>query len=77
MAKKSIHHPNYHDIIIVLPNGQEIRTKSTYNGDKIFADIDISKHPAWKKDDASSLAENSVNAVVNKFQQRFSKFSGN
>jgi large subunit ribosomal protein L31 len=46
---KSDIHPDYHTIKVVLPNGTEYLTRSTYGkeGDKLNLDIDPSTHPAW------------------------------
>jgi large subunit ribosomal protein L31 len=46
--KKNIH-PDYHEITVVLTNGEKIQTKSVYGkvGDSINLDIDPLTHPAW------------------------------
>lgn len=42
-------HPNYHTIKVVMTNGTEYMTRSTYGkeGDTLSLDIDPSTHPAW------------------------------
>jgi large subunit ribosomal protein L31 len=42
-------HPNYHMIKVVMTNGTEYMTRSTYGkeGDTLNLDIDPSTHPAW------------------------------
>jgi len=42
-------HPNYHVIKVVMTNGTEFETRSTYGepGAKLNLDIDPSTHPAW------------------------------
>ena len=42
-------HPDYHTIKIVMTNGTEYTTRSTYGkeGDKLNLDIDPTSHPAW------------------------------
>ncbi|MCL4152392.1 UNVERIFIED_CONTAM: hypothetical protein GTU68_015547 [Idotea baltica] len=42
-------HPDYHMITVVMTNGTEYQTRSTYGkeGDKLVLDIDSSSHPAW------------------------------
>ena len=42
-------HPDYHRIKIVMTNGTEYWTRSTYgkDGDTLNLDIDPSTHPAW------------------------------
>jgi large subunit ribosomal protein L31 len=49
MARKSTEHPDYHFIKVVMTNGTEFTTRSTYGkeGDSINLDIDPSTHPAW------------------------------
>jgi large subunit ribosomal protein L31 len=46
---KSDIHPNYHFIKVVLTNGTEFVTRSTWGkeGDTMNLDIDPSTHPAW------------------------------
>ena len=46
--KKDIH-PNYHTIKVVMTDGTEFETRSTYGseGDVLRLDIDPSSHPAW------------------------------
>jgi large subunit ribosomal protein L31 len=42
-------HPDYHSIKIVMTDGTEYMTRSTYGkeGDTLNLDIDPSTHPAW------------------------------
>lgn len=42
-------HPDYHFITIVMTDGTEYQTRSTYGkaGDKMNLDIDPKTHPAW------------------------------
>ena len=42
-------HPNYHDITVVMTDGSEFKTRSTWGkeGDVLKLDIDPSTHPAW------------------------------
>jgi len=46
--KKDVH-PDYHQVKVVMTNGDEFITYSTYGseGDTIQLDIDPSSHPAW------------------------------
>ncbi|HDZ74797.1 50S ribosomal protein L31 [Aurantimonas sp. C2-6-R+9] len=46
--KKEIH-PDYHAITVVMTNGTEYQTRSTWgsDGDKMNLDIDPTSHPAW------------------------------
>ena len=49
MKKTAVLHPDYHAVTVVMTNGTEYGTYSTYGkeGDKIMLDIDPSTHPAW------------------------------
>ncbi|HMT13486.1 MAG TPA: 50S ribosomal protein L31 [Aestuariivirga sp.] len=42
-------HPDYHTITVVMTDGTEFTTRSTYaqEGAKLALDIDPSSHPAW------------------------------
>ena len=42
-------HPNYHMIKVVMTNGTEFVTRSTYgeDGATLHLDIDPNTHPAW------------------------------
>lgn len=46
--KKDIH-PDYHEITVIMTDGTEYKTRSTYGkeGDSLRLDIDPSTHPAW------------------------------
>jgi large subunit ribosomal protein L31 len=46
--KKDIH-PEYHEISVVMTDGSEFTTRSTYGepGDTLRLDIDPKTHPAW------------------------------
>jgi large subunit ribosomal protein L31 len=46
--KKDIH-PDYHAITVVMTDGTEFQTRSTYGkeGDTLRLDIDVTSHPAW------------------------------
>ena len=46
--KKDIH-PDYHEITVVMTDGTEFRTRSTYGkaGDTLKLDVDPNTHPAW------------------------------
>ena len=49
MAKKATEHPDYHLIKVVLTDGTEYQTRSTWGkaGDTLNLDIDPRTHPAW------------------------------
>ena len=46
--KKDIH-PDYHEITVVMTDGTEYKTRSTWGkeGDVLKLDIDSKSHPAW------------------------------
>ncbi|MAF49644.1 MAG: 50S ribosomal protein L31 [Rhodospirillales bacterium] len=46
--KKDIH-PEYHEITVVMTDGSEFTTRSTWGeaGDSLKLDIDAKTHPAW------------------------------
>ena len=46
---KSDIHPTYHTIKVVMTDGTEFTTRSTYGsaGDTLNLDIDPKTHPAW------------------------------
>jgi len=46
--KKEIH-PDYHEITVVMTDGTEFKTRSTWGkpGDSLRLDIDPKSHPAW------------------------------
>src|SRR5580704_1164884 len=67
-------HPDYHEITVVMTDGTEFVTRSTYGktGDKLHLDIDPKTHPAWTGthrlvDRGGQLA---------KFNKRFAGLSG-
>ncbi len=48
-AKKPTEHPDYHFIKVVMTDGTEYTTRSTWGkeGDTLNLDIDPTTHPAW------------------------------
>ncbi len=67
-------HPDYHEITIVMTDGTEFQTRSTYGkkGERLQLDIDPKTHPAWTGqhrmvDRGGQLA---------KFNKRFAGLSG-
>ena len=42
-------HPDYHEISVVMTDGTEFKTRSTWGaaGDRLKLDIDPMSHPAW------------------------------
>jgi large subunit ribosomal protein L31 len=49
LAMKPDTHPNYHTIKVVMTDGTEFTTRSTWGkpGDTMHLDIDPKSHPAW------------------------------
>ena len=49
MPKTDTDHPDYHFIKVVMTDGTEYTTRSTYgkDGDTLNLDIDPKTHPAW------------------------------
>ena len=49
MKKDAGFHPHYHQVKVVMTDGSEFVTYSTYGqeGDTITLDIDPNSHPAW------------------------------
>ena len=47
--KKGDVHPDYHRITVIMTDGTEYETYSTYGseGDRLVLDIDPTSHPAW------------------------------
>jgi len=67
-------HPDYHEITVIMTDGTEFVTRSTYGkpGARMLLDIDPKVHPAWTGqhrlvDRGSQLA---------KFNKRFAGISG-
>jgi large subunit ribosomal protein L31 len=65
-------HPDYHEITVVMTDGTEFKTRSTYGkeGEVLRLDIDPKSHPAWTGvhrliDSGGQLA---------KFNKRFANF---
>lgn len=63
-------HPAYHEITVVMTDGSEFKTRSTYGrpGDTLRLDIDPKVHPAWtgQRHQVSTQA-----GQVAKFNKRF------
>jgi large subunit ribosomal protein L31 len=66
-------HPNYHAITVVMTDGSEYQTRSTWGkeGDKLHLDIDPKSHPAWVGG-AQQLLDRG--GRVSRFQKKFSGF---
>lgn len=66
--KPSIH-PDYHEINVVMTDGTQFKTRSTYGkpGDSLRLDIDPKTHPAW----TGQHREIKSGGQVSKFNKRF------
>ena len=64
-------HPNYHMITVVMTDGTEYQTRSTWGkqGDKLHLDIDPKSHPAWIGGAQQILDRG---GRVSRFQKKFS-----
>ena len=71
---KSDIHPNYHMIKVVMTNGDEFMTRSTYgeDGATLRLDIDPNTHPAWTGGSTQLLDRG---GRLSRFNSRFSGLS--
>jgi large subunit ribosomal protein L31 len=69
--KKKIH-PDYHKIKVVMTDGTDFETKSTWGkeGDILKLDIDSKSHSAWTGGDQKVLDK----GRVSKFYKKFTNF---
>ncbi|WP_419903857.1 50S ribosomal protein L31 [Kiloniella sp.] len=69
--KKDIH-PEYHAIKVIMTDGSEFETRSTWGkeGDTMRLDIDPKSHPAWTGE--HRLVD--TGGQVAKFNKRFAAF---
>ncbi|PJB72843.1 MAG: 50S ribosomal protein L31 [Alphaproteobacteria bacterium CG_4_9_14_3_um_filter_47_13] len=67
-------HPDYHEITVVLTDGTEYKTRSTYGkeGDVMKLDIDCLSHPAWSGG-AQKVIEK---GQLSKFENRYGSLFG-
>jgi large subunit ribosomal protein L31 len=66
-------HPTYHTIKVVMTDGSEFTTRSTWGkeGDVLHLDIDPKSHPAWTGGQQQILDRG---GRVSRFQKKFSGF---
>jgi large subunit ribosomal protein L31 len=69
--KKKIH-PDYHKIKVIMTDGTDFETKSTWGkeGDILKLDIDSKSHSAWTGGDQKVLDK----GRVSKFYKKFTNF---
>jgi large subunit ribosomal protein L31 len=65
-------HPDYHFITVVMTDGTEYQTRSTYGkeGDRLVLDIDPKVHPAW----TGSQQNLDRGGRVSRFKDKFKGF---
>ena len=63
-------HPDYHTVKVVMTDGTEFTTRSTWgkSGDKLQLDIDPKSHPAWTGGQQNLLDRGER---VSRFQKKF------
>ena len=73
MAKTGIH-PDYHTIKVVMTDGTEYFTRSTYGkeGANLALDIDPRTHPAWTGGNAQLMDRG---GRVSRFNAKFAGFT--
>src|SRR5215467_3899008 len=66
-------HPDYHKIKVVMTDGTEFTTRSTWGkkGDVLHLDIDAKSHPAWTGGHQQLLDRG---GRLSRFQKKFSGF---
>jgi large subunit ribosomal protein L31 len=66
-------HPKYHEIKVVLTDGTEYTTRSTWGkpGDVLKLDIDARTHPAWTGGQQQLMDRG---GRVSRFQKKFAGF---
>jgi large subunit ribosomal protein L31 len=72
-AMKSNTHPDYHTIKVVMTDGTEFETRTTWGkpGDTLHLDIDPKSHPAWTGGQQHLVDRG---GRVSRFQKKFSGF---
>jgi large subunit ribosomal protein L31 len=72
-AMKRDIHPNYHVIKVIMTDGSEFETRSTWGkaGDTLHLDIDPRSHPAWTGGQQHLIDRG---GRLSRFQKKFSGF---
>ena len=67
--KKGIH-PNYHNIKVIMTDGSNFETRSTWGkeGDSLKLDIDPKSHPAWIGGTQKVMDKGRVSKFFKKFK---------
>lgn len=73
IAMKSEGHPKYHKIKVIMTDGTEFVTRSTWGkeGDTMHLDIDAKSHPAWTGGQQQLVDRG---GRLSRFQKKFSGF---
>ena len=63
-------HPDYHEITVVMTDGTEFQTRSTWGepGDTMKLDIDSKSHPAWTGEHRLVDSGGQVAKFIKRFQ---------
>ena len=66
-------HPDYHEITVVLTDGTEYKTRSTYGkeGDVLKLDVDSLSHPAWSGGAAKVIEKGQLSKFENRYGNLF------
>ena len=67
-------HPDYHEITVVMTDGTEYKTRTTWGkeGDVMKLDVDSKSHPAWSGGAAKVIEK----GQLDKFEKRFGGLFG-
>lgn len=67
-------HPDYHEITVIMTDGTEYKTRSTWGkeGDVMKLDVDCKSHPAWSGGAAKVIEK----GQLDKFEKRFGNLFG-
>lgn len=67
-------HPDYHEITVVMTDGTEYKTHSTYGkpGDTLRLDVDPLTHPAWQGGTTKVIEK----GQLSKFEKRYGNLFG-
>lgn len=65
-------HPDYHEITVVMTDGTEYKTRSTWGkeGDILKLDVDPLNHPAWQGGTGQVVEK----GQLSKFESRYGTF---
>lgn len=62
-------HPDYHEITVVMTDGTEYKTRSTWGkeGDVLTLDVDPLTHPAWQGGTGRVVEKGQLSKFENKY----------